>query len=312
MNDNFDQFVSSMNENEPAPAVESEAKSDNFDKESWSKQKQAERGHLTEMLGDTTMAVIYDEDTYKQYLDVVSRFDKYSVVNTLLIFAQKPFATKLADADHWKKNEEYIKKGEKGISIWEPGDKYMGTDGTEKTRYNVKKLFDISQTTAKKTAEPTVKYDEKLILKALLKDAPAPTNISETLREGIGASYDHRTKQIYVRPGMDGQNIIRWVSQEIVHAMIAKDLSQNADYNRLRQSFKALTVSYIICKRSGVDTTGFKFGRVNEMFKEMDSEKIRDVLDNIRDLSNEIWGNMLVTLNPPAKSQNPNKTAQAR
>lgn len=297
MNNNLDDIINGKNNNK-----------ESFDKTAWAEKKQKEREQVFEMIDDTASSVINDEVSYKQYLDVVSRFDKYSAENALLIFAQKPKATRLADASRWKKQDVYIKKGEKGISILEPGNKYKRKDGTESIGFNVKKLFDISQTNATKETETSVKYDDRLILKALLKDAPVPTNISDNLRENTGAAYDHRTKQILVRQGMDGTTIIRTVAQEMAHAYIASDIPKEEAYNRLANSFAAHSVSYIICKRTGIDTSEFTFGKVKDIFTGLNSREIRAELSKMRAVANEIWSNMLVTLNPPVK----NKTEQVR
>ena len=70
----------------------------------------------------------------------------------LLILAQKPDATQLKDFDGWKDAGASIKRQQKGISILEPGEEYEREDGSIGTSYNVKRVFDISQTTARAKA----------------------------------------------------------------------------------------------------------------------------------------------------------------
>lgn len=54
--------------------------------------------------------------------------------------------------------------------ILEPGDSYTKEDdGSTGMNYNVKKVFDISQTSAMGTNLPPLKKDNKEILKALIK-----------------------------------------------------------------------------------------------------------------------------------------------
>lgn len=279
-----------------------------FDKTVWAEKKQKEREQVFEMIKDAAKSVVSDEASYRQYLDVVSRFDKYSAENALLIFAQMPNATKLADADRWKKQNVYIRKGEKGISILEPGNKYTRPDGTETIGFNVKKLFDISQTNADRDKEVSVKYDDRMILKSLLKDAPVDANISENLQDNATAVYDHRTRQILVRQGMDGASIIRSVAQEMAHAYLAADIPNDEPYNRLANSFAAHSAAYIICKRTGIDTSKFTFERIKDVFAGLNSKEIRTELAKIRAVANEMWSSMNFTLNPPAK----NKPEQAR
>ena len=59
-----------------------------------------------------------------------ARFDRYSVGNAVLITAQKADATQLSDFKGWKNNGVFIKKGESGIVLLEPGEEYTKEDGT--------------------------------------------------------------------------------------------------------------------------------------------------------------------------------------
>ena len=59
-------------------------------------------------------------------------------------------------------------KNESGISILEAGDSYVTEDGRTGYYYNVKKVFDISQTDAKRQRQAQVHYDDRLLLSALI------------------------------------------------------------------------------------------------------------------------------------------------
>ncbi len=51
----------------------------------------------------------------------MSRFHRYSVNNTMLIYMQKPEATLVAGYNKWKNQfERHVKKGERGITIIAP------------------------------------------------------------------------------------------------------------------------------------------------------------------------------------------------
>ena len=93
------------------------------------------------------------------YLDVQSRFDLYSVSNAILIAAQCPEATRLADFDSWKARGMYVRRGADAITILEPGKEYQRDDGSVGVSYNVRKVFDISQTRAAQRLAPAVVRD---------------------------------------------------------------------------------------------------------------------------------------------------------
>ena len=161
MND-FDQIMANANSN----ATKSNK---SFDKNAWRERKQQERQEVYDLMDKTADEIKTDINKYKQYLDVQGRFDKYSVGNALVISATYPNATQIKEFDDWKESGAFIKKGANGIKILEPGDSYTRSDGSSAISYNVKKMFDISQTTS--TQKPrTINYDDrvKLIFKNYL------------------------------------------------------------------------------------------------------------------------------------------------
>ena len=142
-----------------------------FDKNAWIEKKQQERQEVYDLMDKTANEIKTDINKYKKYLDVQGRFDKYSVGNALVISATFPTATQIKEFDDWKEAGAFIKKGANGIKILEPGDSYTRSDGSSAISYNVKKMFDISQTTS--TQKPkTINYDDRVKLTALLKDCP--------------------------------------------------------------------------------------------------------------------------------------------
>ena len=139
-----------------------------FNKEEWAEKKQSERQDIFDLADSTMEAVCADGNRFKEYLDVQTKFDRYSALNALLILAQMPQASQLKDFDAWKESSVSIKKEQKGISILAPGSEYTRENGTVATSYYVKKVFDVSQTTAKEQPEQTTSRDEGAIIDALI------------------------------------------------------------------------------------------------------------------------------------------------
>lgn len=64
---------------------------------------------------------LFESDKYKQYLQTMSHFHRYSVNNQMLIYMQKPTATHVAGFNKWRDQfGRNVKKGEKGIKIIAP------------------------------------------------------------------------------------------------------------------------------------------------------------------------------------------------
>lgn len=153
-----------------------------FDKDAWAAQKKQERESAFAMIDETAQRMANDGSLFQSYLDVQARFDRYSVGNAVLITAQKADATQLSDFKGWKNNGVFIKKGESGIVLLEPGEEYTKEDGTVGVSYNSKKVFDISQTTAKAKDRPAMKRDERLLLKAIITMHLAPSRSAKSCR----------------------------------------------------------------------------------------------------------------------------------
>ena len=82
-----------------------------FDKDAWAARKQQEREGVYLMIDTFAHEMSMDGSLFCDYLDVQARFDLYSVSNAILVAAQKPDATKLADFDTWKSSGLYVKRG---------------------------------------------------------------------------------------------------------------------------------------------------------------------------------------------------------
>ena len=275
-----------------------------FDKDAWAERKQAERKSVYDLADQTAEMVSADGGRFRDYLDIQTRFDRYSATNALLILAQMPQATQLKDFDGWHEAGTSIKKQQKGISILEPGEEYKREDGSMGTSYNVKKVFDISQTTARVKMPPFVNADERLLLKALIHNPPVPMQTVDELPRGMGALYDHEKQVIFVRRGMAAEDIFRSVSKELAHAEIAMN---RKEYTRDSAAFAAYSVSYMLCGKNGINASGYDFSHLPDSFREADPQSVRAALSEMRDTMNSISGRMVRVMEqnkaPKAKDQ---------
>lgn len=265
-----------------------------FDKDAWAAKKQAERVSAYELIDRTAENVGQDGAAFQTYLDVQSRFDRYSVGNALLIMAQKPDATRLGDFDYWKENGGFTKKNEKGFTILEPGNEYTRDDGSIGVSYNPKKVFDISQTTVRTKEQPAVNRDDRTMIRALIYNAPVAIQSVEKISvPNKGAMFDLENRAIFVLKGMNAGDMFRSIASELALAEFA-----NGDpaYDRNSYAFKAYCVSYMLCKRNGIDTKDYDFSRLPEIFTKMDAQEIRGELSQIRDTANDISSRMVKIL----------------
>lgn len=279
-----------------------------FDKEAWAQQKQEQRQWTYDTIDKTTMAIVQNGEQFQRYLDVQCRFDRYSVSNALLILAQRPEATRIADFESWKEQGVSIRRKETGFYILEPGEEYRREDGSTAISYNPKKLFDIAQTTAKKPEQP-VYPDDRTRIKALMDRAPVPITISDVLPSDVHALYQPNVRNIVIRRGMAAGDIFRALAQELAHAEMDRG---DGRYSRSEVQFHAYSAAYILCKQAGVETTAFRFNRVTELFKDMEPQPIRAELATMKEAAQTISRRMHRILTQQRQPSQPGRTDAAR
>ncbi len=252
------------------------------------------RSRCYEMSEQMTAAVATDGQAFRQYLDVQSRFDRYTANNALLIMAQKPDAQKIGDYGYWRDQGAYVKRQERNnpILIMEPGKEYEREDGSIGTYYNAKKVYDISQTTASdKIKQAQAEITDTQLVRAVVNNPPVAIVAAEPdqMPEDKGALFEPEESCIYVRKGMSAQEIFRSVTPELALAGFADG---DKNYDRNEDAFHAYCASYLLCKKYGVDTQGFDFTHAPEFFEGMEPQEVRGELAKARDAANNISSRM--------------------
>ena len=86
-------------------------------------EKQTNKDRMREIVDSIENGIkeLFESDKYRKYLATMSRFHRYSVNNTMLIYMQRPDATHVAGFNKWRDQfGRSVKKGEKGIKIIAP------------------------------------------------------------------------------------------------------------------------------------------------------------------------------------------------
>ena len=63
---------------------------------------------------------VLESESFAEFMRFSARFHRYSFANTLLIWLQRPQATRVAGIKTWNSLGRYVKKGERGIVIFAP------------------------------------------------------------------------------------------------------------------------------------------------------------------------------------------------
>lgn len=214
-------------------------------------QKQSNKERMREIVDSIESGIkeLFESDKYRQYLSTMSRFHRYSVNNTMLIYMQMPDATLVAGFNKWKNQfERHVKKGEHGITIiaptpykkkieeqkLDPDTKapMLDKDGkviTEEKEIEIPmfrpvKVFDVSQTDGKPLpqlasdlAGNVQQYD--VFMEALRRSSSVPISI-EPITDGADGYFSLTDQRIAIREGMSQVQTISAVVHEIAHSKL--------------------------------------------------------------------------------------------
>ena len=270
-----------------------------FDKEQWAAQKQAQRKEAYELIDNTCSEMMISGDSFRQYLDVQGRFDRYSVNNAILVSAQMPEATQLKEKAAWKQSRVYVNKDAKKVVILEPSKEYTRDDGSKAVGYNAKEVYDISETSAKDRQEAQEKKSMRELVSALIDASPVPFVPVADLE--MPAYYDSEQQSIFIRTGLNEEQLFVSMAKEVSAAVF--DFKHNE--SREASEFKSYCVAYMVSSRYGVDTRGFNFSRLPKELAVTDKQAFKGELGSMRDVLGEIQSEMYKSLekNKPAKSK---------
>ena len=195
---------------------------------------------------------LFQSDKYAEYLRTMSRFHKYSVNNTMLIYMQKPDATLVAGFNKWRDQfERNVMKGEKGIKIIaptpfkkkieqekrDPDTNLPMLDADGKVIIEEKEIkipmfkpvtvFDVSQTDGKPL--PQLASDlqgnvqnYEVFMEALRRSSPVPIEI-KPIADNADGFFSLDKQSITIREGMSEVQTVSAVVHEIAHSKLHND-----------------------------------------------------------------------------------------
>ena len=259
------------------------ANSNSYNKEEWKKKKQEQLQNAYNMIEEATEELKNDSSFFKSYLDVQSRFDKYTVRNALLLTKQLPNVTQLKDYNGWKEAKVNFKtRYPKRVVILEPGEAYTNKEGKKVTPIYSKEVIDISETNLKPNSRT---YDKKLILQSLLHNAPADIKAVDSLEDGKMCNWDKDNNVIYVCRSEDYNLVISSVAKELANINLYENTN---NYDQVQ----AECISYMICKKYGIDTELENIDKLSLRFSNMESKDIKDELSNMKNVFEDINNNI--------------------
>lgn len=214
-------------------------------------EKQTNKDRMREIVDSIENGIkeLFESDKYQQYLSTMSRFHRYSVNNTMLIYMQRPDATHVAGFNKWRDQfGRNVLKGEKGIRIIAPtpykkkveeiktdpetNAPILDADGKaiieEKEiripMFKVVSVFDVSQTAGKPLPQLAADLSGnvqqyEVFMEALRRASPVPMEIKPVARDTDGF-FSIKAQSITIRAGMSEVQTVCAAVHEIAHAKL--------------------------------------------------------------------------------------------
>lgn len=270
---------------------------------------------------------LFDSDKYKQYLQTMSRFHRYSVNNQMLIYMQKPDATLVAGFNKW--HDQFgrnVKKGEKGIKIIAPtpfkkkveetkldpdtmlpilddnGKPVIEEKEVQIPMFRVVSVFDVSQTAGKPIPQlasdlsgNVQNYDA--FMEAIKRSSAVPIEF-KPIDKNMDGYFSLDEQKIVIRKGMSEVQTVSALLHELSHSKLhnknneqvkdGEQTEETAKINRNTEEVQAESISFAVCAYYGIETNENSFGYIASWSKDKELPELKASLETINKTSSEM------------------------
>lgn len=256
-----------------------------------------------------------ESERYKAFLKVQSYFHGYSFNNSMLIFMQRPDATKVAGFNTWKKLDRYVMRGEKGITIIAPNPYKYETwlnkldpvtkepmrnpktgeiikEKAEGKGYSFRPVtvFDIKQTDGKELPEICNELqgnsiNSESIIKAIKQISDVPI-IEKDIISGAKGYYSRSEGIIAIQQCMSLDQTSKTLIHEYAHSQL-HNTDAGAALDRATKEVQAESVAFIVSERFGVDTSNYSFDYLANWSSGKEQSELKSSFDLIQETADK-------------------------
>ena len=248
----------------------------------WKNQHQADRQAVTEMQDCGIELIVTDPAQYIRYLTMQGDNPAYSAGNVAIVLAGMEKATVFGTRDRWQSLGRTVLAEEQDHGV-----KIFARDARTKA-YSLTDAYDVSQTQGKDLKHRTLREDSAEMssaLQTLLNYSKAEPAVDRSL--DAPAFFDEDKRELAINPNYTDPEAFASIAAEVALTRY-HDKGYNRDYSWARYELDAQSVSYILCRRYGVEPKQPNLERLGERFAGMDMDECKGVLDKIQDMSKQI------------------------
>ena len=220
------------------------------------------------------IAALTTSEKWTQYLDVQSKFYRYSPNNVMLILLQNPYATRVAGYRAWQALDHQVMAKESALRILAPmtykrDDAPEGEKAREIRGFKLVPVFDISQTEGPDLPDIVSKLEGLAPEGVFAKLTEFAQGIGfrverpQSLDSGANGDTSHSEGRIRVVSSNSEAQQAKTLAHEIGHALLHDPgVEATKDLERGLKELEAESTAYVICTALGMDTSDYSFGYV--------------------------------------------------
>ncbi|QNR70548.1 hypothetical protein IAQ67_29255 (plasmid) [Paenibacillus peoriae] len=270
---------------------------------------------------DQALERIFSNNEFQRYLEVASKFPKYSLNNVVMIYAQKPEATMVQGYNAWKEMGRQVQKGETAVKIFAPTFKKVemtkidpvtqrpqldatGKEITEKkemlTGFKAVNVFDVSQTKGKElvNVRQFVRDDIRdsagaaQIYRQFSDHLSKKMDVRESAEDfkdkpNVRGYYDREEHAIRINPAVENSTMkFKTLVHEYAHSQLHRMDSPLKDLPRAHKEAQAEATAFMVTKYYGMDTDAYSAGYIATWAKDVNLAK--QALGEIQKTANNI------------------------
>ncbi len=208
---------------------------------------------------------VQDSERFQDYLSTCARFHHYSAHNVMLIWTQRPDATRVAGFQTWRKLGRHVLKGEKGIGILAPRpyrrtvEKDDEEEVIEGCYFHAVHVFDVSQTDGDELpSAPVTELDgsDDGLFASLAAIATKEGIALDRTPNASSANGFYRPGTIWIKPEASPRMASKTLAHELGHHFAGHAAGQC----RGEMETVAEAVAYTVLAHVGIDAGSYSFG----------------------------------------------------
>lgn len=236
-------------------------------------------------------------EAYARYLEMQGDNPTYSPGNIALTMLQDPDATLIGTKERWKSLGRSVLEAESGNGV------KIFSRATFGKGFSLVDAYDVKQTHGREVKQPALKDNSREMeaaLTTLLNYSVVPVSVDGEL-DGP-ALYDEQKMELAINPDYPDSEAFAGIAAEIAHCRFhAKGV--NTAYTREESELDAQSVSFILCKRFGIQRDLPDLTDLSALYESWTPQERRQALDSIQNMEKQIGGSIERAITPQQKSR---------